>query len=877
MKLQPKFAAAALAALMTAASIPCSAVPNRTSYAADQTVYINEICTQNKSCLADSYGLYSDWIELYNAGGSAVDLSGYGISDKTEEPLLWTFPAGTTIGAGERMIIFASKQATNGKELHTGFALSKNGETILLSSPQGEILQQVTVPTLAEDSSYGRTPDGSSTFEIMPATPGKANEAVTSAPVFSAKSGFYGSDFALSLSSANHETIYYTVDGSDPTKSSTAQVYSGAITVQNRTYQPNLYSEYAEDENSALSICRGVGYKKPPFSVDKAMVVRAAAKSQNGKFSEVVSQTYFVTSGELAQYRDLTVVSLVTNPDNLFNPDTGIYVTGSQYLKWKNSPSFNPNKSVWDTDNVANYFSRGREWEREAAITIFQNGQPVVEQNMGIRIKGASTRNSAQKSFNLYARSDYGASKILFPLIDGNYAQDGTLIEKYDSISLRSVSEETRLRDGFAQKLIADRENITTQNMQSCVVFLNGEYWGLYEMTEKLSDYFIETNYGIQKENVAMIKNGELEEGDQAECDNFIAFAESYSQKDLTNPANYQAVCDFIDIDTLIEHYAAGLYLGTFDWPNYNYGVWRNTGAEIDGNPYSDGKWRFISFDYDYTMGATYADFGGVEGFAYNSFQHMNSGLKEVPTNLFVNLLKNEEFRSKFAAVYCDYANEVLTPEKANAMVDLYGREYTEQLANTTVRWWGYFGGSKNDNMEYNRNLYRNTTLHNIRNFFNQRANHTLEHMKNYLGLRGSMQTITLKTNGGGKIQINSIVPDVSSSAWSGKYLSDCPVTLTALPDKGMEFTGWGGDISGTDKTVTMTLSKAMSVQANFGEKKEIKGDVNADGKLSVADVIMLQKWLLGKGDITDGQVGDLDGNKVLNGFDLALMKRELF
>ncbi len=877
MKLKPRFAAAALAALMAAVSLPCSGNCIRTIHAADHSIYINEICTQNKSCLADSYGVYSDWIEIYNAGSSAVDLSGYGISDKIEEPLLWTFPAGTTIAAGERMIIFASKQAANGKELHTGFALSKNGETVLLSSPQGEILQQITVPTLAEDSSFGRTPDGSNTFEVMRATPGKENEAVTSAPVFSAKSGFYGSDFALTLSSANNDTIYYTTDGSDPTNSSTAQIYSGTISVQDRTNQQNIYSAYTEDENSAQSICRGVGYKQPPFNVDKATVVRAAAKSQNGKFSDVISQTYFVTSGNLAQYKNLTVVSLVTNPDNLFNPDKGIYVTGNQYLQWKNSPSFNPNKSVWDTDNVANYFSRGREWEREAAITIFQNGQTIAEQNMGIRIKGASTRNGAQKSFNLYARSDYGMSKIEYPLLSDNYALDGKLIDKYDSISLRSVSEETRLRDGFAQKLIADREKITTQNMQSCVVFLNGEYWGLYEMTEKLSDYFIESNYDIQKENVAMIKNGELEEGEQAEFDSFIDFVESYSKKDLTNPANYQAVCDYIDIDTLIEHYAAGLYFGTFDWPNYNYGVWRNTGDAIEGNPYSDGKWRFISFDFDYTMGATYADFGGVEGFAYDSFRHMDSAKNEYPTNLFVNLLKNENFRNQFAAVYCDYANEVLKPEKTNAMVELYGREYTEQIANSTVRWWGYFGGSKNDNMEYNRNQYRNNILPGIRNFFNQRAGHTLEDMKNYLGLRGSLQTITLKSNGGGKIQINSIVPDTSGSAWSGKYFSDCPVTLTVIPDEGKEFTGWEGDVSGKDTTVTLTLSQAMSVQANFGEKKIVKGDVNADGKLSVADVIMLQKWLLCKGDITDGQVGDYDGNKILNGFDLALMKRDLF
>lgn len=873
--MNPKLMSAALAVLLTAVSVPYGGMTN--VKAADHSVYINEICTQNKACLADSYGVYSDWIELYNAGNSPVDLSGYGLSDKAEEPLRWVFPSGTTIAAGERKIVFASNQASNGNELHTGFGLSKNGETLVLSNPQGNILQQVEVPTLAEDSTYGRTPDGSAVFEVMQATPGKPNAVVTSAPTFSAGSGFYGSNFSLTLSAANGATIYYTLDGSDPTNSNTAQVYSGQINVQDRTNQTNVWSAYREDNNSATSICRGLDYQPPPFNVDKATVVRAAAKSNDGKFSEVVSQTYFITTGGLAQYKNLTVVSLVTNPENLFDPDKGIYVTGKQYLNWKNSGSFNPGKSVWDSDNPCNYFAKGREWEREASITFFEKGQPVVEQDMGIRIKGASTRNHAHKSFNLYARSDYGASKIEYPLIDNNYAFDGTLIDKYDAVSLRMVNDEVRLRDGFAQKLVAGRGNITTQDMKKCVVFLNGEYWGLYEITEKLSDYFIETNYGIEKQNIAMIKNGELEEGDQSELDKFEAFAKEYSQKDLTNPQNYKAVCDYIDIDSMIDHYAAGLYLGTFDWPNRNYGVWRNTGEAISGNPYSDGKWRFISFDYDYTMGATFADFGGVEGYAYDSFRHMDAAKKDTPTNLFVQLLKNQEFRARFVSFFCDYTNEVLTPARANAMADHYKNEYTEQFANSMVRWWGYFGGAKESNLQYHRDLYPNTTLRNIRTFFDQRANHAMEDMRNYLGVHSNLQTITLKTNGNGKIKINSITPNTAGGGWTGKYYSDCPVTLTAIPGEGAAFSGWEGDASGNQVTITTTLSRAMTIQANFGEKKEVKGDVNADGALSVTDIIMMQKWLLGAGDITDAAAGDMNKDGKLNAFDLAMLKRDLF
>ena len=486
MKQRKRFAAALLASAMTALALPSDTLSN--VCAAEPTVCISEVCSQNKTCIADSYGVYSDWIELYNSGDKAVDLSGWGLSDDTEQPLLFTFPSGTTLGAGKHMVVFASKQQSTAAEFHTGFALSKNGDTVVLSDADGKVLQQMELPTLGTDVSYGRTPDGSDTLEIMAPSPAKPNAAAVSAPAFSAPSGFYGTDFALTLSAPANTTIRYTTDGSDPLTSPTAQDYTSAITVKDRTNDENIYSSYAEDDNSATSISRGTGYKKPPFSVDKATVIRAAAKNADGTFSKVESRTYFITSGALSQYKDMTVVSLVTDPDNLFDPDKGIYVTGNQYLQWKKSSAYDPRKSAWDTDNKCNFFMHGKEWEREASITVFRDGENIVEQDMGIRIKGASTRNTAQKSFHLYARSDYGASKIEYPLIPDNFDRQGRLIDKYDSISLRAVGEEGRLRDGFAQKLLADRADVTTQDMQMCVVFLNGEYWGLYEMIEKLSD-----------------------------------------------------------------------------------------------------------------------------------------------------------------------------------------------------------------------------------------------------------------------------------------------------------------------------------------------------------------------------------------------------
>ena len=521
---------------------------------------------------------------------------------------------------------------------------------------------------------------------------------------FSQESGFYTNVFSLILSSKEGSKIYYTVDGSDPTNSSTVKEYTGPIEIKDRSNEPNIYSDYAEDENSAISVSRGTGYQKPPFLVEKGMVVRAVTKNDQG-YSKVVDKSYFITTGQLAQYKDFTVVSLVTNPDNLFDPDKGIYVTGTQYLKLEKQWNYNPGKSVWDTDNICNYFSRGSEWEREASITILESGKVIVEQNVGIRIKGSSTRNLQQKNFNIYAKKKYGNNKIksslLFP---NNYDINGKQITEYDSISLRSVSEESRARDQFSIRLIKDRELQTTYEMKNGVLFLNGEFWGMYVITEKFSDEFFASHYGILKNDVLFIKEQDIKEGAPEEYSNLINFMDLYSNKDLSDSNNYQDVCNIIDIDSLIDHYAANIYLATFDWPNHNFGLWKNNGNKIDGNIFSDGKWRFMTYDLDYTIGKTYADFGGVEGYQYDMFRHMDKGKRTAPTNLFVALLKNDEFKTKFINVFQEYANNIMSLDKANVLIQEFYGQVTDLIGYSQSRWWGYFGGSRLENIAYARN-----------------------------------------------------------------------------------------------------------------------------------------------------------------------------
>lgn len=233
-------------------------------------------------------------------------------------------------------------------------------------------------------------------------------ESKVQPPKFSRVSGFYPNEFKLKLQSEENTKIYYTLDSTDPKTSKTSQEYNGYILIYDRNPEPNDLSSLIEDENSPVSISRDTRYQPPNYPVDKGMIVRAVAKNEEGEYSPVITKVYFITDGNLQKYESLTVISLVTPPESLIDPDTGIYITGTMYQEWKLTDDFDPSMKKWDERTRCNYYMKGSEWERRASLTIFDKGEVVVQQDVGIRIKGRASRNYAQKSFNLNARKKYG-------------------------------------------------------------------------------------------------------------------------------------------------------------------------------------------------------------------------------------------------------------------------------------------------------------------------------------------------------------------------------------------------------------------------------------------------------------------------------------
>ena len=636
-------------------------------------------------------------------------------------------------------------------------------------------------------------------------------KTIVKPPGFSKISGFYPDNFKLKLSSEKGTKIYYTLDSTDPRTSETAEEFKDYILIYDKTQEPNMYANINENEDSPVSISRGNRFSGPVYPVDKAMVVRAVAKNSKGEFSEVNCKTYWVTNEDLALYEDLTVISLVTDPENLFDPDTGIYVTGTMYQEWKKSEDYDPKQSPWDKNGKCNYYMRGEEWERDAHVTIFEKGERIIQQNIGIRIKGASTRNNPGKSFNLHARKKYGKETFEADLFKDNYDIYGNKITSYKSISIRCIYEQSRFKDLLGRDLLYDRENLVSAHMKPSILFLNGEYWGLYLLQEKIGDDYFESHYLIPSEDIGMIKEGQIEEGPEEELTGIKEFFTEYSKKDVNDEEVYTEIKKRVDIFSMIEFFGTGIYISIGDWPGQNEGQWRNMGDIIEGNRFTDGRWRFMIYDLDYTMGSKFAGVGSLDS---DNFKFVEGRSNKFPANLFMALLKNNtDFQQKFVNLYCDYANEVFKSEKVDKILQGYRENYSDMIAYSQLRWWGW--GSKLEGFLSYRSRYFQA-LDIISEFYKKRAVYTLPHMQEFLGL-GEIVNLIIQIKGRGKVQVNSITPTTSTNGvWVGQYFTNIPIVLKAIPDVGFSFSGWGGKVDFDHKTIEITLFSRTTIVANF-------------------------------------------------------------
>lgn len=761
------------------------------SEAESQTLHLNEIMASNNATLADEDGDFEDWIEIYNSGDESVDLLGYGLSDDYDRPFRWEFPD-TTIQAGEFMLVWASnKNRTDlGGELHTNYAISSAGEEVLLTNPDGNRIDELPPTEIPTDISLGRQPDGTGDWFYFPEpTPGQPNttdvlEDLLDEPEFSHQPGFYTGDFNLEISHPDEAvTIYYTLDGSEPTSDS--QVYSGPIPITNRTDEPNVLSTIP---TNFLDGWRR--FREPTRNIKKGTVIRTLAVKTGFK-PAVTSNSYFVfPDGQNAH--TLPVVSISTDSTNLFGHEEGIFVPGKYYQE--------------GVDHTGNYYQRGIEWEREASLEFFdEKGDLKLAQNVGLRIHGGFSRRWQQKSLRIYARNQYGENRInyqIFPDLED---------DSFNRLLLRNSGNDqslTMFRDAAAH-LAVNHLDMDTQAYRPAVVYINGEYWGILNFRERYDKHYLERVYGIDPDNIDLLTgHWDIKEVDNQQYASFLNFLD---REGLADDNNLEHANTLIDLDNLLDYYSAQVYFVNTDWPHNNIDFWRSQVPYDENAPTGhDGRWRWLFYDIDFT-------FGLVQSYNYNMLSWVTRETvhnMEWPNLILRNLLENESFKHDFINRMADQLNTAFQPDRVVGIMDSLQKLIEPEMENYGHRW------------------HYPTSLDNWQSFIDpmiefaeNRPYHLRQNILNHFDI-SSKETISVTnlTPQKGTVWLNSIAitpetPGISDDPypWSGTYFSGVPVTFQAEPKPGFVFSRWIVDGEEFfEKNLTLHPEEFSSAKAVF-------------------------------------------------------------
>lgn len=639
--------------------------------AAASHVVINEVCSDNFSVTYDEGHEYYDYVELYNPTDADTDYPIY-LSDDRED--LHKYLVEESIPAGGYLIIWLSGTGSEGY-LHAGFGVSKDGETLFLSDENDNRIDTVQVPALRYDQTYSRKTDGGKSFVTASATPGSSNDQATAlqtdfadSPVFSLEDGFYDVGTELKISAYPWQKIYYTLDGSVPSENS--MVYSGSITLQ----------DASDNENYYVNQSMYPTYVPPSYKVDKCNVVRAIAVDYfTGKKSEVVTHSYFCGFDNKDIYDNVKVISLVFDPEALFGYDSGIFALGKKYDEFKamggyeNLPDEEVPMSVVDSNGVGHYryeftnaFYSGRESEKEARMSVFDSDHELsYTQNVGVRIAGESTRYLYQKSLNLYARDIYD---------EGTTFTEGFFTDNERKVRLRRSDDRIWFVEPMMHKMLGEL-GLLYQDSQMQAVFINGEYWGIYNLRDQYDANYFYNHLGLSESDLWLVKNNKAEYGGDDALGSYNYLVDFITYSDASVDEIYDMICQMVDIDNLIDYYCALLYFDDGDIePRHNQVLWRS--ATDLGMEDLDGKWRWAVYDLDVTC-------KDPENNSFDYFRE-SEGLY-LPGYLYAS----DEFKEKFYNRMLELMDTTFSYEHMHEYLAQYDQEYRQQNIASVRRFEG--------------------------------------------------------------------------------------------------------------------------------------------------------------------------------------------
>ncbi len=586
--------------------------------------YLPDLYISEVKSAGDEY----DWIEIANKGSDVVSLSGFGLSDKSEELYRYTF-AETSIEPGEFKVVSLKDK---NQEPYADFGIKRATETVYLTNAEGTVIDKMNTGVQSDSISCGRNGSSNERVFFTEPTKGSANSSdvlkgYASAPVFSLIGGYANSGTTLEISAGNGETVYYTTDGSKPTDRSNK--YNGAITI------------------------------------NETSCIRAISYAPGKLASPVITENYLV-----GVTHEVPVVFVDMDPDDFNGEKNGIYAKGAGYYTDEaNNMGF--------IHQHANYW---QDWEREMNFTFYEkDGTKGVSFDAGIKVFGQYSREEAQKSFSVHLRGEYGQKNVTYP-----FFRDCD-ITTFKSFILRTSGQDwkkTKIIDALTAQTVKGYTNVDIMEYRPCVLYINGEYWGLYNIREKENENYVESHYGndgAEKGNIDMIKGDRNQQaGDRTEWMDLrkyvVQYLPWYGQPNKTNSSEFMNhIEERIDIDSLIDWLCIEAYFGNTDTGN------------LRQMRYNGGKWRWMLFDMDWSLqaGSEYSPNYLAE--LFNNDGHGSGNL--FWAHLHMMIFYNDTWREKFITRYAYLLNNVFDTDRVCTLIDAMAAEIRPEMARNVERW----------------------------------------------------------------------------------------------------------------------------------------------------------------------------------------------
>ena len=558
---------------------------------------------------------------------------------------------------------------------------------------------------------------------------GLAGMAADAQPVFSQPHGLYSvSTLTVAMTTADAEAVVrYTTDGSEPTATSTP--YTRPLTLSGSTVL--RAADFKDGQRtSAITTASYLmvwsvmtqpdwpeGY---PAMWGSYTQISGTATADYGMDPEMTGNKSL--SRQIAEgLEQLPVLSIVTDKDNLFShvndPDVGgIYIfTGPP---------------VGDTT--------GHGWTRPASIELFGGPQQHdLTAACGLRLHGGHGRlaeKNPKHSFRLVFKKEYGLGKLEYPVFS-----DGPARQEYDQLVLRchfgnswqhwkpaNRTKAQYTRDVWARRMQRQLGH-TSVNALYVHLFLNGMYWGMYNVAERVDDLFGKTHLGGKKSDIDVIKieeqGGNHLEAGEGTLDAWHLMTAAVEQTDRGD--DLQALDSLLDIPAFIDYMLINHYAGNNDWAHHNWYAIRRRGTDSPG-------FRFLCWDSEAIFEETADNVLAVD-----------NGI-DSPTGIFQVLLRNSDFSTRYVnrAAELLAADGPLGPKSVAALWDSLYSTVSLALYDEAARWGDY----RRDVHPYSRRgelytvdgHYQKERQRLLTSYFPQRSQQVLQDIIRYTGIRPS-------------------------------------------------------------------------------------------------------------------------------------------